>query len=240
MSEISKLSSVSMIKPTDRNELAEKNNNPNKANEDKLRQVSEMYENYFVREMMKQMRATVQEGGFIKQNNAEKIFRGQLDEQYADQWVKSGGIGLSNLIYDQLVEKFGHQYGFKKNIDKPVGPLAVDNKSAFTGFVSRQPESEEKRSDEITMKFQSANDRKSELLNPWAGTLLSKNYLDMDQIQYRIKHDNGLESLIMTRGSGLGPEHKLSPGDAIGAGQQLGWLSSASPLFWTVKSDVSE
>lgn len=240
MSEISKLNSVSMIKPTDRNELAEKATNPNKANEDKLRQVSEMYENYFVREMMKQMRATVQEGGFIKQNNAEKIFRGQLDDQYADQWVKAGGIGLSNLIYDQLVEKFGNQYGFKKSVDRPVGPLAIDNKSTFAGFVSRLPNSEDRTTGEITMKFQSAEGNKSELLNPWAGTLLSKNYLDMDQIQYRIKHDNGLESLIMTRGTGLGPEQKLSLGDTIGAGQQLGWLSSASPLFWTVKSDVSE
>ena len=66
----------------------------------------------------------------------------------------------------------------------------------------------------------------------------------MDQIQYRIKHDNGLESLISTRGSGLleGTESgtKLSVGDKLSAGQQLGWRDSTSPLFWTIKPTVSE
>ena len=77
----------------------------NKAQEmdKKLHGVADMYEQHFIREMMKQMRSTVQESGFIKQNNAEKIFRGQLDDQYADQWGKAGGIGLSNLIHDHYI-----------------------------------------------------------------------------------------------------------------------------------------
>ncbi len=239
MSEISKLNS---LKPVT---LADKS----KAADDKLHEVSELYEKHFIREMMKQMRATVQEGGFIQQNNAEKIFRDQLDDQYADQWTKSGGIGLSTMIYNQLLDKFGPQMGLKQRVEKPLGPLAMNDKTNFSGItssgapvgaISESSQQGQKSSSNLTFKFQTPPNEKVELVNPWAGVLLDKKYMDMDQMQYRIKHDNGLESLIMTRGTGLGMEQNLSPGDTIGAGQQLGWVSSSSPLFWTVKPNVSE
>ncbi len=211
----------------------------NRVTEEKLREVADLYENHFIREMMKQMRSTVHESGFIKQNNAEKIFRGQLDDQYADQWGKAGGIGLSNLIHDQLMEKFGEKLGLRAPIEKPHGPLKLDHKAIFSGAMAN-PQTKTTENEPVTFKFQSPEQEQLELKNPWAGTLLDKKYMDLDQMQFRIKHDNGLESLILTRGTGLGPEQKLSPGDTIKAGQQLGWLSAASPLFWTVRPNVSE
>lgn len=228
MSEVGKLNSIKQEPLTQKT---------NKVTEEKFREVSDLYENYFIREMMKQMRSTVHESGFIKQNNAEKIFQGQLDDQYADQWGKAGGIGLSNLIHDQLMAKYGEKMGLRPAIEKPQGPINLDQKSIFAGIVARPQVT---NTDPVTFKLQSPQEEKIELKNPWAGVLLDKKYYEMDQMQYRIKHDNGLESLIMTRGTGLGPEHKLSVGDSIQAGQQLGWLSSASPLFWTVKPNVSE
>lgn len=239
MSEIGKSNSVKNLNPLNAAPMA---NKPNQVSEEKLRQVSDMYENHFIREMMRQMRSTVHEGGFIKQNNAEKIFRDQLDDQYADQWGKSGGIGLSNLIYDQLMERYGERFGLKQAVEKPLGPLDLNQKSLFSGHLAPLSENSAKinETDPMTFKFQTADKSNLELKNPWAGTLLDKKHLEMDQIQYRIKHDNGLESLILTQGTGLGPEHKLSLGDTIQAGQQLGWVRSASPLFWTVKPSVSE
>ena len=231
MSDVGKLNSIKAAP------LSEKTS---KASEQQVKEVADMYEKYFIREMMKQMRATVhEEDGFIKHNNAEKIFRDQLDDQYADQWGKAGGIGLSGLIYDQIIDKYGAALGLKQAVEKPKGPLSMDQKSNFSGFTSNGGAGS-KSGSPLTFKFQAPAGEKSELKNPWAGTLLDKKYLDMDQMQYHIKHDNGLESLIVTRGSGLGPEHKLSPGDTIESGQQLGWLSSSSPLFWTVKANVSE
>ena len=77
MSNVGKLNSIKQAP------LAEKSN---QATEIQIKEVSDMYEKYFIREMMKQMRATVhQEDGVIKRNNAEKIFSDQLDDQYADQ-----------------------------------------------------------------------------------------------------------------------------------------------------------
>ncbi|MBC7421626.1 MAG: rod-binding protein [Bdellovibrio sp.] len=232
MSEIPKLNNT--LNPLNAGPMAEKKN---VVTEEKFREVSDMYEKHFIREMMKQMRATVHESGFIKQNNAEKIFQDQLDDQYAEKWGKSGGIGLSNIIHDQLMQKYGTQLGLKPKIDKPVGPIELTSKTNFSGAVSQNPS---EKINSTTYKFQTAPDQRAELKNPWVGTLLDKKYLEMDQMQYQIQHDNGLESLILTRGTGLGPDQQLSPGDKIQAGQQLGWVSSSSPLFWTVKPNVSE
>lgn len=244
MSDIGKLNSINSIKAAP---LGEKSN---KVSEEKLREVADLYENHFIREMVKQMRSTVHEGGLVKQNNAEKIFREQLDDEYADKWGKAGGIGLSNLIYDQLIDKFGPKMGLKHEIEKPRGPLNIDQKSNYSGIPVGQTREEllnsiglnssKINSDSLSFKFQSPPDDNLKLENPWAGTLLDKKYLEMDQMQYRIKHDNGLESLILTRGTGLGPEHKVSPGDSLQPGQQLGWVGKDSPLFWTVKPSVSE
>jgi peptidoglycan hydrolase FlgJ len=236
------MSEVGKLNPLKSGPLTEQRSN--KVTEDKLREVAEMYEKHFIREMMKQMKSTVQEGGFIKKNNAEKIFTDQLDDQYADQWTKSGGIGMSQLIYDQLMEKYGVRFGLKAAVDKPMGPIATNQRMNFSG-VSQAPDEETrpnnlKSNSSITFKFENPANEKLPLTNPWEGILLDKKYLEMDQVQYQIKHDNGLESLILTRGTGLGPEHKLSLGDTIKSGEQLGWVSGSSPLFWTVKPNVSE
>lgn len=233
MSEISKLNPV-------RPQLQQLGTEKPKTVDDKLHEVADMYEQHFIREMMKQMRSTVQESGFIKKNNAEKIFSDQLDDKYAEQWGKTGGFGLSTLIYDQLVQKFGTKMGLKAAIDKPHGPIDLNSKSNFSGITNPEKPTAAQGSDPMTFKFETDVKEKSEIKNPWAGTLLDKKYLEMDQIQYRIKHDNGLESLIMTRGTGLGPDQQLSPGDVLQSGQQLGWATAASPLFWTVKTNVSE
>lgn len=244
MSDVGKINAVNLntsIKPLSKS-LAEKSN---QVSDEKLREVSDLYENHFIREMIKQMRSTVHEGGLIKQNNAEKIFQGQLDDEYADQWGKAGGIGLSNIIYEQLLDKFGAKMGLKQNLEKPNGPIVITDKSNFTGLtvetVKTQPVANlEINSEPLTFRIESAKAGRAELRNPWAGTLLDKNYREMDQMQYRIKHDNGLESLIMTQGTGLGPEHKMAPGDRIQTGQQLGWVGAESALYWTVKPSVSE
>lgn len=241
MSEISKLKPIPIqMNPINQGPMADKKN---PVTEEKFREVAEMYEKHFIREMMKEMRSTVHESGFTKQNNAEKIFREQLDDHYAGEWGKSGGIGLADLIHSQLMQKYGEQYGLKEKIEKPQGPMDFNLKSNITTLHLPQTSSNEA----THLKIQSGEKfsiKTTELKNPWAGTLLDKKYLEMDQMQYRIKHDNGLESLISTRGSGLiGVDtqgEKLSLGDKISAGQQMGWRDSASPLFWTIKPSVSE
>src|SRR5689334_1017490 len=86
----------------------------------KFREVSEMYEKQFLREMTKAMRSTIQESGLVKVNQGEKIFREQLDNEYVEKWGSSGGIGLADMIYDQLL----FHYGPKTPDQRPQGPIA--------------------------------------------------------------------------------------------------------------------
>ena len=75
--------------------------------EKQFKEVAQLYEKHFMREMMKAMRSTVPDSNFIKQNQGEKIFREQLDQEYVEKWGDHGGIGLSDMIYNQLIEKYG-------------------------------------------------------------------------------------------------------------------------------------
>ena len=61
---------------------------------------------------------------FSKKNNAEKIFQEQLDEEYTSQWNKTGTFGLSEMIYNQLLDRYSAELG-EKTIEKPSGPIEL-------------------------------------------------------------------------------------------------------------------
>lgn len=204
-----------------------------KSPEEKLREVSDMYEKHFLREMTKAMRSTVQESGFIQKNQAEKIFREQLDEQYVEKWSERGGIGFSDLIYKQLVEKFGMQLGMKSRVEKPRGPLPLDraknfqhpgkSKSTLSYRIDVAPEIQ-------GVQRPGARDVKA----PWGGRFGVVKFLDDKQTQVEIEHDNGLKSQVVFKGT----LSKLSTGDKVQAGDTLGFLSSeAKSIYWTVETD---
>jgi len=206
-----------------------------KAPDVQLREVSDMYEKHFLREMMKAMRSTVHESGFVKQNQAEKIFREQLDDNYVDKWGEKGGIGLSNLIYNQLVEKFGAQLGIKAHVAKPQGPIALDAKSNFSANPYTRPGKKEAASyrfDRNLNELTAATAGNSEVKTPWDGVLLGKQRLGEDQSLVEIEHDNGLKSQMVFKGS----LSKVSTGQKLQAGETLGFLSpEAKSLYWTVE-----
>lgn len=230
MTDISKLSSARLIQ-----EGNAKGTNGKEA-EAKIREVADMYEKYFMKEMMRNMRSTVQEGGFLKANNAEKIFQEQLDDEYSTQANQRGGFGISELIYQQLTEKFGAQLGIPaQKMDKIHGPIPTDKKIKLEELINSP-----QQSTYLLHPAQAANEKNVTVQSPWAGVLQNKNRLEGDKTSYSIKHDNGLESLILTQGAPSEETRHLSPGDKLEAGQPLGLASQASPLVWTVKSSVSE
>ncbi|KYG67534.1 flagellar biosynthesis protein FlgJ [Bdellovibrio bacteriovorus] len=205
-----------------------------KTPDQKLREVSDMYEKHFLRQMTKAMRSTVQESGFIQANNAEKIFREQLDEQYVEKWAARGGIGFSDLIYNQLVEKFGAQLGMKAKVEKPKGPLPLDRAKNFQ-HPGKSKSTLSYRIDvapEIlgNVPRPGARDVKA----PWAGRFGAVTELTDHQTQVEIEHDNGLKSQVVFKGS----LSKLFTGDKVQAGDTLGFLSSeAKSIYWTVETD---
>ena len=78
----------------------------------KIREAAVMYEKHFLREMWKSMRATAPGGqGMVPSGPGQKLYQEQLDDQYIDQWSAQGGVGYSDIIYKQLIEKYGAQMG---------------------------------------------------------------------------------------------------------------------------------
>lgn len=119
-------SKVNPLKPTDLN-----SSSAVIAAEKQLRNVSQLYEKQFLREMVKQMRASVGESEFMPAGFAEKYYREQLDHQYVESWGDQGGIGLGQLIYDQLVSKYGEALGLKLPNSNSKGPLPLSQKDQW-------------------------------------------------------------------------------------------------------------
>ncbi|WP_413291667.1 rod-binding protein [Bdellovibrio sp. HCB185ZH] len=212
-----------------------------KSADEKLKDVSKMYEKHFLGEMMKAMRSTVHESGFIQVNQAEKIFREQLDGEYVDKWSEKGGIGLSSMIYDQLVQRYGAQLGIAKKELKPMGPIALNEKSNFTAHQFRHPgRSQESMSYRISRTAppiagaKAVEASENQVKAPWGGTLRAVRNLVDKQTMLEIEHDNGLKSQVVFKGE----VSQIETGKKVQAGETLGILSSeAKSLYWTVEPD---
>lgn len=205
---------------------------PQKVNPDeKLREVADLYEKQFLREMMKAMRSTVHESGFMQANQAEKIFREQLDNEYVEKWGAKGGIGLSKLIYDQLVEKYGVQMGLKPPAQKPQGPIAVDAKSNFTAHpfhnVKESPNKLAWRIDRM-LDQQDLTIGSESIRAPWGGKLLGNYQLESGETVVDIEHEDGLKSKLFFQGL----KSSLQAGQNLQAGDVVGYLSPQAKGFW--------
>jgi len=81
---------------------AEKANNLS-ASQKSLKAVSEEFEALFLQQLLQQMRKTVPESDLFGDRKAEKLFESLLDEEMSLEMSRAGGIGLSKIIYEQLV-----------------------------------------------------------------------------------------------------------------------------------------
>jgi flagellar protein FlgJ len=71
-----------------------------------ISEAAEGFEQMFVSEMLKEMRKTLPENNISKRNTTEQFFQGMLDNEYAGVISKhNDGLGIANLIEDQLLEK---------------------------------------------------------------------------------------------------------------------------------------
>lgn len=72
--------------------------------ESPLWQAAEGMEANFLKEMLRNMRKTVQESPEMANNRGYQIFRGMLDDHYAETAAKTQGIGLAEIIVKQVLE----------------------------------------------------------------------------------------------------------------------------------------
>jgi flagellar protein FlgJ len=68
----------------------------------KIIEAAEGMETMFMDYLMKTMRETVPKNDMDLENGATAIYRGMLDQEYAQKAVKAGGVGLSDTIIAYL------------------------------------------------------------------------------------------------------------------------------------------
>lgn len=220
-----------------------------------VKDAAQAMEGKFLEEMMKQMRSTVHESeGFIPTSQAEKIFREQLDQQYVGQWSSKGGLGLADMIYQQIMDKYGEKMGLRVPQQKPQGPLPIqpriqktipapsesgspdqlspvqlkNNKLTFIYDLQKMSLGEEGSSLETEPPSR-------EVQSPWSGKLSRVQSIGTDETLVELDHEGGLRSQLVFKG-----RTDIKSGQQIESGQKLGVLSpEAKSLFWTLDVPAS-
>ena len=69
-----------------------------------VRQTAEQFEAYFLQQMMKSMRDTVEKSDLVESNNME-MYQDLMDKEVAMKMVKRGGIGVANMLEMQMLKQ---------------------------------------------------------------------------------------------------------------------------------------
>ena len=202
-----------------------------------LRDASKMYEHHFLNEMVKAMRSTVgQEDGLIKRNMGEKIFSEQLDQQYVQGWTEKGGVGLADMIYTQIKDKYfasqqKHIPGLKHVL--PISPKQDPHGIGSPDSIQFKAIPPQPGMGKIGYRFEVPNPSSGqfEVRAPMAGKIAAVNRLDQSWTSLDLDHGDGLRSELTFPGQVT----DLGQGDSVEAGQRLGILDSARPaLAWNL------
>lgn len=188
----------------------------------KILEASRMYEQAFLKQMVGAMRQSVAKSDLVKESMGEKIYKDQMYDNYVEEWSNVGGVGLGDLIYDQIIERFGPQ---QKQI-RPQGPVPLETHKTFEI---------ENRSDGQTgaVELRFKPQQKGEPLNitsPWAGEILGSQNLESGERALFIKHPNEMKSTFVFKGSLNVAQTRFE------AGQTLGTVSpEANEFIWKVE-----
>lgn len=194
---------------------------PTSAAEKQLRNVSTLYEKQFLREMVKQMRASVGESEFMPAGFAEKYYREELDHQYVESWGDQGGIGLGKMIYDQLISKYGEVLGIKIPSNKAMGPLPLSQKDQWGARMEPKDKS---------IVFTKKDEGSTPIESPWAGRWLGSFELENGSKVAKIQHE-GFQSLLV----GNFQPSSLKVGEILPEGAPVGVLApEAKQLQWKI------
>jgi len=92
-------------------------------NEKKLKKICSQFEAIFLSYLFRQMKKTIPESDFLKEEFAHRIYEEEFYTLLAEKLAEEGGIGLAKILYQELKHK-------KRN------DLA-DQKSSWVGQASR-------------------------------------------------------------------------------------------------------
>jgi flagellar protein FlgJ len=180
--------------------------NTQASQERKMREAAEMFEGQFLDQMVKSMRSTVDHSELTEPSMAEGIYNNQLDQEYVKSWVGRGGVGLADLIVDQLREKFGMA---GRPSPRPAGPIPLEQKQNFK--MQKVDETDRK------LEFKVETVKGDKVSSLWNGIIESSFKTDGGKSVIQVGHDNGLKSRLVFNGPSA-----LKQFDSVRAGEALG------------------
>jgi len=80
------------------------------ADDKQLREACEGFESIFVNMMLSEMRKTVPESDLMGTSFANDTFTQMLDEEIANSVSKGKGIGIADMMYNQISQKLKNTY----------------------------------------------------------------------------------------------------------------------------------
>jgi flagellar protein FlgJ len=67
-----------------------------------LKKASADFESIFIYQLLQTMRKTVPEGGYLSSKKSSGTYMMMFDQQVAEDLAKGEGIGLKNILFEQL------------------------------------------------------------------------------------------------------------------------------------------
>jgi flagellar protein FlgJ len=224
--------------------------NSKEARDPKMLAAARSFENQFLRQIVGAMRKTVPKDELIEESMTENLFKEQLDGEYVDKWVDGGGIGLADMLYTQLNERYGHPAHQKPVLKGEVLPLPQQVNHKTLGSQAPQDLLSQidgklflvkKQNEDFELKSAKALTRAVKLHSPFSGLVLQSAALDDGRQMVLVKHDQGLVTRLVHNG-----QNKVATGTRVAAGDTIAELapstdgSSAHALFRLRRTPVSE
>lgn len=198
-----------------------------------IEDVAKMYEKQFLREMVKAMRSTVAESDLVPQSMGEKIYKSQMDEEYVEQWSNQGGTGMSEMIYEQIMDRYFKKPQSAKMLGQQ-GPIQISNRD-----IAKAMRVEGGRPQQTSVKVDLKTDptkpqSSAQVQVPWDATLVTKTKLPDGKNAVVLDHGAGMRSTFIFEGV----PSALEPGSKIARGTSVGVLSPENNSFIWNMTDV--
>lgn len=68
----------------------------------KLKESVQQFEQVFLKQLFSEMRKSIPKTNLMGEGKEQETFESMLDDERAKAWSQSGGIGLADMMYQQL------------------------------------------------------------------------------------------------------------------------------------------
>jgi flagellar protein FlgJ len=92
--------------------------------EKELKELAQQFESIFMNQLMKSMRATLPKDGLLSSFSVD-MYESMFDQQVAGEMSKGQGMGLADVLYNQLSRMNGTEPGAEENSEsgEPAKPV---------------------------------------------------------------------------------------------------------------------